>query len=513
VDANAARRRVMVGMLLSMGLAAMDATIVATAVPSIAKDLGGFSRFPWLFSAYLLAQAVVTPIYGRLADVYGRRPVLVTGVLVFLAGSALGAVAWSMVALIVFRAIQGLGAGGIQPLVMTLAGDLYTLEERPRVQGRIASVWALAAVAGPATGGLFAEYVSWRWIFIVNLPVGGFALWVILRNLREPQVVRREHRIDLGGALLLVVGAGLVVFGLLQGGVSWGWGSRASVATFGVAAVSLAAFAWQERRTLEPMLPLWLFTRRLLLFAALDSLAVGVLMIGMSTFVPTYAQAVLGLGPVAAGFVLAAMLLGWAGTASFAGRLYLPFGFRNTALVGAVLAVGGGTLLAALLGHGHVWLALVACAVMGAGIGLQATPVLIGVQSVTDWARRGVATGSLMFMRTLGQAVGAGALGAVANAKLSSWFAHAPPAVAAKLPRSVNAATSVLGTGSTRVHGAAAAYAARGVDLATHDVFLAMGGCTIAALAIVLALPRRWEALRLGTEDEPARSAVEVRAG
>jgi EmrB/QacA subfamily drug resistance transporter len=487
------RSRVMVGMLLAIGLAAMDATIVATAVPSIAKDLGGFSEYEWLFSAYLLTQAVVTPIYGKLADVFGRRPVLVAGVAVFLAGSALGAVAWSMWALIAFRAVQGVGAGGIQPLVMTLAGDLYSLEERPKVQGRIASVWAFAAIVGPATGGLFAEYVSWRWIFIVNLPVGAFALAVILANLREPELVRREHRLDIPGAFLLVVGAGLLVFGLLQGGVHWSWGSRASVLVFAGAGAALAVFVVQERRSAEPMLPLWLFTRRVLLFAALTSLAVGILMIGMTTFVPVYAQGVLGLGPVTAGFVLAAMLLGWSGTASFAGRLYLPFGFRNTALIGAACAIAGGVLLVLLLGRAHVWLALVACALMGAGMGLQSTPTVIGVQSVIDWGRRGVATGSLMFMRTLGQAVGAGVLGAVANSKLASWFRNAPPAVAARLPHTgVNAATSVLGSGKDRVHGAAAGFARRGVELATHNVFLGVAACTLIALAFVLALPHEF---------------------
>jgi EmrB/QacA subfamily drug resistance transporter len=483
---------VLVGMLMSIGLAALDATIVATAVPSIAKDLGGFSRFPWLFSAYLLAQAVATPIYGKLADVYGRKPVLVVGVLVFLGGSALAAGSWNMLSLILFRGVQGLGAGGVQPLVMTLAGDLYTLEERPRVQGWIASVWAVAAVIGPATGGLFAEYVSWRWIFIVNLPVGGLALAMILRNLEEPQVVRRRHRLDLGGAGLLVVGAGLLVFALLQGGVSWSWSSAPSVVSFAVAAVALALFALQERRAPEPMLPLWLFGRRLLVAAALGSLTVGGLMIGTTTFVPTYAQGVLGLGPVAAGFVLAAMLLGWSFTATIGGRIYLPFGFRNSAILGAVLTLAGGVQFVLLAGHAQPWRTVVACVFMGAGLGLQAAPVVIGVQTVISWERRGVATGSLMFMRTLGQAIGAGVFGAVANAKLASWFSHAPASVARRLPDTVNAATSVLG-GGRRAHGAVAAYARRGIELASHHVFIAMTACAVVQLAFVLLLPRVFE--------------------
>jgi EmrB/QacA subfamily drug resistance transporter len=498
-------------MLFTVGLAAMDATIVATAVPSIAKDLGGFSLFPWLFSAYLLAMSVATPIYGKLADVYGRKPLLVTGVVVFLTGSALAGVSWSMGSLIVFRALQGIGAGGVQPLVMTLAGDLYSVRERAKVQGWIAGVWALAAVVGPLTGGLFAEYVSWRWIFFVNLPIGAAALFVITSNLHEPALPRRRHRIDFAGAALLVVGAGMLVFALLEGGVQWSWTSPQSVLSFAVAAAALVLFSWQERRAAEPILPTWLFTRRLLLVGALSSLMLGAMMICTMTYIPTFGQGVLGLGPVAAGFVLASMIIGWSGTATLAGRLYLRIGFRNTAILGTALSVLAGVLLSLLFRQPVVWLVVVGCVVIGCGLGFQSISVLVGTQSVVDWGRRGVVTGSIMFMRTIGQAIGAGIFGAVANATLATWFSSAPASVAHRLP-SVNAATEVLG--GNRLHGPVADYITRGIELATHRVFLALLAFAVVAVLVVLALPRRFTTPRFEEDEAELEPRAEpVRAG
>ena len=486
----AARRRVLAGLMLTMALAAMDTTVVATAIPSIVRDLGGFSLFPWVFSVYVLAQAVTIPIYGRLADLYGRRPMLVAGTVVFLAGSVLSGISWSMAALIAFRGLQGLGAGAIQPIVTTLAGDLYTVEERARVQGYISSVWGISAVIGPAIGGFFAEYATWRWIFYVNVPIGIAALAVIVTSLHEPHVVRARHRIDVAGSLLLVGGVGLVIFGLLQGGVHWAWLSAWSIGVFAAAALLLVAFAVTERRVAEPMLPLWVFGRRVLLGAALGSGAVGLLTIGVTTYLPSFAQGVLGDGPVVAGFVLAAMSIGWPVAASQSGRLYLRFGFRDTALLGAVICVIAGILLS-LLGTGsQTWQAAGACLVLGAGLGLLSTPLIVGVQSIVDWRRRGVVTGASMFTRMLGQAIGAAVFGSVANSTLHGWLASAPPAVAAKLPRSLNAASTILG--GHDVHSAAGDYVRRGLDLATHRIFFGLAAVALLALLALLATPRHF---------------------
>ncbi|MGZ4352182.1 MAG: MDR family MFS transporter [Gaiellaceae bacterium] len=492
---HAARRRVLAGLMLAMALAAMDTTIVATAIPSIVRELGGFSLFPWVFSGYVLAQAVTIPIYGKLADLYGRKPVLVAGTLIFLAGSILSGVAWSMVTLIAFRALQGLGAGAIQPVVTTVAADLYTLEERARIQGWIASVWGISAVVGPAIGGFFAEYATWRWIFYVNVPSGAAALAVILTGFHEPHVVRARHRLDLLGAALLVGGVGLLIFALLQGGVRRPWLSGRSVGAFAVAAVLLVAFAIQETRAAEPMLPPWVFGRRLLVGAAVGSGTVGLLTIGLTTFLPTFAQGVLGAGPVVAGFALAAMTMGWPLAASYSGRLYLQIGFRDTALIGATLCTLAGILFMLLDAGSRIWEVAAASFVMGVGLGLLSTPLIVGVQSVVDWSRRGVVTGASMFTRMLGQALGAAIFGSVANSTLHRWLAQAPPAVAARLPRSVNAASSVLG--GHRAQSAAGRYVSHGLDLATHRVFVGLVAVGALAVVALLATPRRFEHLEL----------------
>jgi len=507
--APAARRRVLAGLMLTMALAAMDTTIVATAIPSIVRELGGFSLFPWVFSVYVLAQAVTIPIYGRLADLYGRRPMLVTGTLVFLAGSILCGASWSMASLIAFRGLQGLGAGAISPIVTTLAGDLYTLEERSRIQGYISSVWGFSSIVGPAIGGFITEYTSWRWIFYVNVPIGVAALAVIVNGLREPQVMGGRQRIDVAGSVLLAGGAGLGVFGLLQGGVHWGWASPPSIGVFAAAALLLVAFAVHEARVTVPMLPPWVFGRRVLLGAALGSGAVGMLTIGVTTFVPTFAQGVLGAGPVVAGFVLAAMTIGWPLASSQSGRLYLRLGFRDAALLGAVACIVGGMLLALLDTTSQVWQAAGACFVFGVGLGLLSTPLIVGVQSIVDWHRRGVVTGASMFTRMLGQAVGAAVFGAVANSTLHSWLADAPPGVAAKLPGSLNATSTILdGHGA---HGPAGEYVRQGLELATHRVFLGLAAVGVLALLVLLATPRRFDPIEpvssLDRHDQAAADA------
>lgn len=294
------RRPVLIALMVTMALSAMDNTIVSTAIPQVVRDLGGFALFSWVFSGYLLTQTVTIPVYGKLADLWGRKPVLIAGSIIFLIGSALCASAWSMVSLICFRGLQGLGAGSIMATVNTLAGDLYDLEERGRVQGWLASVWGISAVFGPTVGGSLAQYVSWRRIFVINLPLGAVALALIGRYLRE-HVARARHRIDVAGALLVLLGAGALIFGLLQGGVAWAWVSPPSAAVFAVAATAAVAAALAERRAAEPIVPPWFWRRRVLAGSGLAAVGMGLLVIGPSAFLPTYGQSVLGLGAVAAG--------------------------------------------------------------------------------------------------------------------------------------------------------------------------------------------------------------------
>src|SRR3954453_21392875 len=289
------RGPVLIALMLSTALVALDATILATAVPSIVGDLGSFSQFPWLFSIYLLTQAVTTPLYGKLADIVGRRPLLFFGIAVFLAGSVLCGVAWSMPTQIIARAVQGIGAGAVLPMTITIVGDLYSVQERARVQGYVASVWGASAVIGPTLGGLFSEYLSWRWIFFINLPVGALATWMLARSFHE-RVQRRDHELDVLGAALLTTGCSLVILGLLEGGVAWAWSSPTSRAGFALGGAALVAFVPVERRAAEPVLPLWVFSHRVLIGGNLTAVVIGVVLIGLTSYIPTYVQGVLGTG-------------------------------------------------------------------------------------------------------------------------------------------------------------------------------------------------------------------------
>src|SRR5919107_501337 len=235
------RGPILIALMLSTGLVAIDSTIVANAVPSIVRDVGGFESFPWLFSAYLLAQGVSVPIYGKLSDMVGRKPIILTGIGLFLLGSVLCGIAWSMPSLIAFRALQGLGAGAVLPVSITIAGDIYSVEERAKVQGYLASVWAVSSVVGPSLGGIFSSLGIWRGIFLVNVPLCLLAGWMLLRTLHE-NVDRAKHKVDYTGAALLAVSLGLLILGALEGGQGWEWNSPISIAIFVVGGGLLALF-------------------------------------------------------------------------------------------------------------------------------------------------------------------------------------------------------------------------------------------------------------------------------
>ncbi|WP_245737007.1 MDR family MFS transporter [Micromonospora pattaloongensis] len=482
-------------IMLSTGLVALDATIIATAVPSIVRDLGGFSQFPWLFSIYLLTQAVTVPLYGKFADSLGRKPVMFFGIALFLLGSVLCGVAWSMPVLIIARAIQGIGAGAVQPISMTMVGDLYTVEERARVQGYLASVWGISAVLGPALGGVFSEYVSWRWIFFINLPLGAVAAWVLARRFTE-RVTRRSHRVDYAGAALLTGGLSLVILGLLEGGVAWGWASARSLVIFAVGAALLVAFVFVERRAAEPVLPLWVFRRRILAGGNLASFVVGALTIGLTSYLPTYAEGVLGTSALVAGFALAALTVGWPIAATLSGRVYLRIGFRDTALIGSVFVVGGAVLISLLTADSPVPAVAAAAFVVGVGMGLTASPTLVAVQSVVGWERRGVVTGTNMFSRSLGSAVGAAVFGAIANATLAARFADPPAGLAGRMPDSADTSNLLVGGDAGGAEPAVADYLRHALYDATHHVFLALVVVAVLGVGALLLMPRRAEPLR-----------------
>ncbi|MEV0796419.1 MDR family MFS transporter [Kribbella sp. NPDC050281] len=465
VGLRSERGPILLAVMLSVGLVAIDATILATAVPSVVDDLGGFTQFPWLFSIYLLAQAVSVPIYGKLADLRGRKPIMLVGVGLFLLGSVLCGFAWSMPALIAFRLVQGLGAGAIQPIGMTIVGDIYTVAERAKVQGYLASVWGISSFVGPTLGGLFSDFLSWRWIFFVNIPLGIAAAWALVRRFHENAVPRTSHRIDYAGAVLLAVGGSMLLLGLLEGGVMWSWDSTASIAILAGAVVLLTAFVVVERRAPEPVLPLWVLSRRVLNSANSAALLIGVLMIGLSTYVPLFAQSVLGTSALVAGFALAAMTLGWPIAASLAGRIYLRLGFRTTMLFGACIVVVGAGLLLTVGTESSVLHLAGACFVIGIGLGFSASPSVVAAQSSVEWQTRGVVTGANMFARSVGSAIGVAAFGAVANGVVAARLGD-DHADLETLPGDVLAP-------------------------AIHDVYYGAAGAAVLLVAAVLFMPNR----------------------
>jgi EmrB/QacA subfamily drug resistance transporter len=476
VGLRSERGPVLLALMLATALVAIDSTIIATAVPSVVSSIGGFSEFPWLFSIYLLAQAVTVPVYGKLADLFGRKPLILFGIATFLTGSVLCGVAWNMGMLIAFRALQGIGAGAIQPISLTIVGDLYSVKERAKVQGYLASVWGIASVVGPTLGGVFSEYVSWRWIFFVNIPICVLAAWMITRRFHE-QVERSRPRIDYLGASLLTTGLTLLILGVLEGGQSWAWTSVPGVTILVAGAALIAAFIVVETRVADPVMPLWVFRRRLLITSSLVSFGVGGVLLGLSSYIPTFVQDVLGTGPLIAGFALATLTIGWPISASQAGRLYLRFGVRTCAMIGSVLAVAGSALLLLLDASSPVVQVAGTCFVIGLGMGLIAAPTLIAAQSSVQWRERGVVTGTNLFCRSLGSALGVAIFGAVANGAL----------------------------GSTSVGGHTHVDAGR-LNLAVHHVFISVLVLAALMAAVVVLMPRR----QPDDADVPAVPVVEA---
>ncbi|MFF3613469.1 MFS transporter [Streptomyces sp. NPDC002580] len=482
------RRAVVAALMLAMALAALDSTIVSTAVPQIVGDLGGFSVFSWLFSGYLLAVTVTLPVYGKLSDTFGRKPVLVAGAVLFLLGSLLCATAWSMAALIAFRVVQGLGGGALQGTVQTLAADLYPLKERPKIQAKLSTVWATSAIAGPALGGVLAAYADWRWIFLINLPVGALALWLIVRHLHEPERAPRtgRPRIDWAGALAVFACGGVLLTALVQGGVAWDWLSAPSVALFGTGLALVGVVVAVERRAAEPIIPGWVWRRRTIVAVNLALGALGLLMVAPTVFLPTYAQAVLGLAPVAAGFVLSVWTLSWPVSAALSQHVYRRIGFRNTAMLG----IGTASLLLLAFPFlpypGEPWQPALLMLLLGGALGLFQLPLIIGVQSTVGWAERGTTTASVLFCRQTGQTLGAALFGAVANGVLAARLGGAGD---------LDAVTGALDPG------APAGQVRHAVADAVHAVYLgAAGAAALAFLVLLFLAPRRFPVLDEPTE-------------
>jgi EmrB/QacA subfamily drug resistance transporter len=406
----AARPFVIASIMLATFMAAIEGTIVATAMPSIVGQLGGFTYYSWVFSAYLLAQSTTTVIYGKLSDLFGRKPTLIVGIVLLLLGSLLCGFAWSMTSLVAFRLLQGLGAGAIFPITITIIGDLYKLEERGHAQGMMASVWAISGVLGPLAGGLIVDHFSWAWIFWVNLPIGLVTILGLAIFLHE-SVETHRARIDYLGALLFSVSTGSLLALLTETDAHW-W------ILLGLAVVFVATgacFFAQERRAPEPIVSIKLWSRRLIATSAIATLLAGMALIGLTTVLPIYVQGVLGGSPLVGGFTLSALIIGWPLAVMSSGRLYRRFGIRRTLRAGSVMFPVGAVFLLFLDPHSSPLVAAVGSFLMGCGMGLLSITSIATVQDSVEWSMRGSATASLIFARSLGSTIGATATGALLN--------------------------------------------------------------------------------------------------
>lgn len=430
---------ILAALMMTMMLAAMDSTIVSTAIPHIVSDLGGFNKFSWVFSIYLLAQTVTIPLYGKLADLFGRKKILIFGIILFLIGSATCATAWNIGSLIAFRGLQGLGAGSIMATVNTIAGDIYTLEERAKVQGYLSSIWGISAIAGPALGGTLAEYAHWQWIFLINLPIGTISVLLIIFFFKE-DIQQVVPSVDYKGALLILVTLGLFFIFLLEGGQSWDWISINSILILSVVVYLTIVTYRNEKKSHNAIMPMWLWSNKTLAFTNLSMIAMGVVMMGPETFLPTFTQAALGVGTIASGFILASLSIGWPVASSLSGRIYMKIGFRETSQIGTLfifLSVLGFILIPY---PQPIYLIVISQVFLGVGFGFLSTPALVGIQSMVGWEKRGVVTGANIFSRNLGQSLGAAVIGAIFNNTFLRQLKNAPDEV----PSSINDILNVL---------------------------------------------------------------------
>ena len=408
------------GVLGGTFLAAIETTVVAAAMPTVAGQLGGLSYYSWVFSAYLLTSTVSIPLWGKLSDLYGRRRFYLWCIALFLLGSALSGAAQTMPQLIFFRALQGFGAGGLLPLGMSVLGDLYSLEERGRMQGLLSGVWGVASVVGPVTGGYITALFSWRWVFYLNIPFGIAAALAVGTALTD-RVRRDAGSVDYAGAALLMGSVTLLVLALSGSGLEGSAAGGLWVVPAYVGAVVLGLWlARVERRAPEPMVPLDLLSDRMVAAIASTGLLVGVSMFGAISYVPLFVQEGLGGSAVEAGRALTPLILGWVVTSMVTGRVVLSIGYRPMVLTGLVAMTIGFFGLTRVDGGSSAWLLRTTLTLMGMGMGMTMLSLVLAMQNVVARRHLGVATSFGQFTRSIGGAVGVAVLGAVIAAMLPS---------------------------------------------------------------------------------------------
>ncbi|HMQ32092.1 MAG TPA: MDR family MFS transporter [Chloroflexaceae bacterium] len=475
------RRRVVLitlGVMMSLFMASMESTVIATAMPTIVGELGGLESYSWVFAIYMLTSTTVGPIFGKLSDIYGRRPIYMISIATFTLGSLLCGLAMTMPQLIAARAVQGLGAGGLMPLAFIIVGDIFTLEQRAKVQGLFSGVWGVSSVIGPLVGGFLVDRVSWHWVFLINIPaafVAAALVWVAWSGVERRAGPRPA--VDYAGAALLSVGVATLLLGLNK------LGSPGSLALLAVAAVSLAGLVWVELRAEAPILPLRLLRWRLFAVASAHGLLAGWVLFGGMSYIPLFVQGVMGTSATQAGSTLTPMLMGWVLSSIVASRLLLRVSYRNLVITGMAIFLVGASMVARVRPDMSQLELMVALALLGVGMGASIPAFLITVQSTVRKSELGAATATIQFSRTIGGTFGVSVLGALLGAQLAAALA------AAGLDPSAVPLDSLIGEGAAG--GAVLGEQARAA-LATAMAHMFQTTLAVAALAfgVTLLAPR-----------------------
>ncbi|MFL5920471.1 MAG: MDR family MFS transporter [Gaiellaceae bacterium] len=406
------------GLMVALLLAALDQTIVATALPQVVSDLGGISQYSWVFTAYMLGSTVTVPLYGKLGDAHGRKPLFIVAITIFLVGSALCGLAQNMVQLVVFRAIQGVGAGGLFPLTLAMVGMIVPPRDRGRYQGLIGSVFAAASIIGPLIGGFIVDNTSWRWIFFVNLPVGVVALAVILVTMPK-RATKQEHSIDWLGSAILAAGTTALLLGLVWGGREYPWGSQQVLGALAAAVALLGVFALFERRVAEPILPFDLLRNQTVASSVACMALVGMAMFGTISFVPLFVQGVIGTSATASGAVLTPLMLGAVVTSALSGQIVSRTGrYRPNTLIGPVVLGIGELLLWRMDVHSTNGEAARNMAIAGIGLGMMMQIFVLSIQNSVNRRQMGAATALSQFSRSIGATLGVTLMGVIVNQRL-----------------------------------------------------------------------------------------------